>query len=191
MNFQQYKPLALRTEKPLPTALLRLNHAILGLATENGEFTTTVKRIAIYEKPLTVEFIGHMREELGDLLWYVAIACDALNFDIEDYQYLFDEFDSFNTQTQLNMVACRLTMEIGFVAFQAPLMHDLAARESIMRGLLNIVCSVAHACDALGFKIEDIMNENIAKLRERFPDKYSNAAAEARADKGGLDARHS
>ncbi len=31
--------------------------------------------------------------------------------------------------------------------------------------------------------------ENIAKLRERFPDAYSNEAAEARADKGGLDAR--
>lgn len=191
MNFQQYKPLALRTEKPLPTALLRLNHAILGLATENGEFTTTVKRIAIYEKPLTADFIGHMREELGDLLWYVAIACDALELDIPEYQYLFEDFESFNTPTQLNMVACRLTMEIGFIAFQAPLLDDPRSRESIMRGLLNIVCAASHACDALGFKIEDIMADNIAKLQERFPDKYSNAAAEARADKGGLDARHS
>jgi hypothetical protein len=35
------------------------------------------------------------------------------------------------------------------------------------------------------------MDENIAKLQERFPNAYSNAAAEARADKGGLDARNS
>jgi NTP pyrophosphatase (non-canonical NTP hydrolase) len=191
MNFQQYKPLALRTEKPLPSTHLRLNHAILGLATENGEFTTTVKRIAIYEKPISVEFIGHMREELGDLLWYVAIAADAIDCDIPEYQYLFEDYESFDTPTQLNMVACRITMEVGFIAFQAPLLHDARSRESIMRGLLNIVCSVSHACDALGFAIEDLMVENIDKLQKRFPEKYTNAAAEGRADKGGLDARNS
>jgi NTP pyrophosphatase (non-canonical NTP hydrolase) len=191
MDFQQYKPLALRTEKPLPTALLRLNHAILGLATENGEFTTTVKRIAIYEKPVSVEFVGHMREELGDILWYIAIAADAIECDIPEYQYLFEDFDSFSTAIQLNMVSCRLTTEIGFVAFQAPVMHEASGREFIMRSLVNIVGAVSHACDALGFKIEDIMSENIAKLKGRFPEKYSNAAAEARADKGGLDARNS
>jgi NTP pyrophosphatase (non-canonical NTP hydrolase) len=191
MDFQQYKPLALRTEKPLPTALLRLTHALLGLATESGEFTTTVKRVAIYEKPLSTEFIGHMREELGDLLWYVAIACDALEYEISEYQYLFDDFDQLTTTVQLIAVSTRLTREIGFFAFQLPLHEDAGARDFIMRSLLNIVCAVAHACDALGFSIEDVMAENIAKLQARFPDKYSNAAAEGRADKGGLDARNS
>jgi NTP pyrophosphatase (non-canonical NTP hydrolase) len=132
-----------------------------------------------------------MREELGDLLWYVAIAADAIECDIPEYQYLFEDFESFSTSTQLNMVACRLTTEIGFIAFQAPVMAEASGREFIMRSLVNIVGAVSHACDALGFKVEDIMSENIAKLRERFPDKYSNVAAEARADKGGLDARHS
>jgi NTP pyrophosphatase (non-canonical NTP hydrolase) len=184
--------LALRTEKPLATTHLRLNHAILGLATENGEFTTVVKRIAIYEKPLSVEFIGHMREELGDLLWYLAIAADAIDCDVPTGQGLFEDFSRFGTATQLNMIACRIAMEIGFIAFQAPLLDSPASREFVMRSLINIVAAVTHACDALqAFTIEDLMAENIAKLQERFPDKYSNVAAEARADKGGLDARNS
>jgi NTP pyrophosphatase (non-canonical NTP hydrolase) len=191
MNFQQYVPLALRTEKPLATASLRLEHAILGLTTEGGEFTTTVKRVAIYGKAISPEFIKHMREELGDTLWYVAIACDALEYSIPEYQYLFDDFDALPLTQKLKLVSFRLAIETGFIAFGLPNLGDASSRESIMRGLLNIVCAVAHACDALGFKIEEIMDENIAKLKERFPDAYSNAAAEARADKGGLDARNS
>jgi NTP pyrophosphatase (non-canonical NTP hydrolase) len=191
MNFQEYVPLALRTEKPLATAFLRLEHAILGLATESGEFTTTVKRVAIYGKKLSPEFVAHMREELGDTLWYAAIACDALEFDIPEYQYLFDDFDSYSLTEKLKLVSFRLAIETGFIAFGLPNLSDASSKDSIMRGVLNVVCAVAHACDALGFAIEDVMEENIAKLRERFPDAYSNAAAEARADKGGLDARNS
>jgi NTP pyrophosphatase (non-canonical NTP hydrolase) len=193
MNFQQYKPLALRTEKPLATAFLRLEHACLGLATEGGEFTTTVKRVAIYGKAISPEFIKHMREELGDTLWYVAIACDALDFDLSEYQYLYDPsyFDNLSVTDRLKLISLRLSMETGFISFYLPNFEGAGERDSIMRSLLNIVCAVAHACDTLGFTIEEIMAENIAKLKERFPDAYSNTAAEARADKGGLDARNS
>lgn len=191
MNFSEYKYLALRTEKPLATALLRLNHAHLGFFTEGGEFTTTVKRIAIYEKPCSAEFIKHMREELGDILWYAAIAADALELDIPQYQFLFDDFMQHPVPFALNLVATRLSVEIGFFGLDIPV-HDVPRnRESMMRGVVNIVSAVAHACNALGFRIEDVMAENIAKLKDRFPNAYSNQAAEARADKGGLDARNS
>jgi hypothetical protein len=36
-----------------------------------------------------------------------------------------------------------------------------------------------------------VAQNNIAKLQARFPDKFSGAAAEARADKGGLGHRES
>jgi NTP pyrophosphatase (non-canonical NTP hydrolase) len=190
MNFTQYKPLALRTEKPLASALLRLEHVALGLATESGEYTTEVKRAAIYDKPLTPEMVAHMREELGDILWYVAIGCDVFNMDIPEYQYLFDT-SGLPAVAQLKLASLRIATEIGFFTFEIPNFGLQRHQDSIMRGFVNIVSAVAHACDALGFSIEDVMDENIAKLQERFPNAYSNAAAEARADKGGLDARNS
>lgn len=79
MNFNEYQELAGRTEKPLPTEIERLVHACLGLNTEVGEFTTPIKAASIYNKPLDVT---NLEEELGDILWYVALAANALNVSL-------------------------------------------------------------------------------------------------------------
>lgn len=52
-----------------------LLHASEGITTESGEFTDVLKKHIFYGKPLDVE---NMREEIGDLLWYIAIAAEAL-----------------------------------------------------------------------------------------------------------------
>lgn len=120
MNFNEYQANAIRTAKMFDSIGANLVHAALGLATEAGEFTTEVKRIGIYNRPMTEEMQQHMAEELGDVLWYVALACEHLHIS----------------------------------------MHQIA-------------------------------RENIAKLQKRFPEKYSDQAAEQRADKGGLPASQS
>lgn len=61
--------------------LLRLLHASLGMNTEQAEFADALKKSIYYNKPLD---IVNLKEELGDLLWYVAIACDELDIEIED-----------------------------------------------------------------------------------------------------------
>lgn len=78
MNFLEYQAAALRTAKSFNHLPTDLTHAALGLATEGGEFTTIVKRAAIYDRPLTAEDFNHMAEELGDTLWYIALACEHL-----------------------------------------------------------------------------------------------------------------
>ena len=69
----------MRTANVLATEELNLVHAALGLATECGEFTTEVKRAFAYAKPITDEMRAHMSEELGDVLWYIALAAHHLN----------------------------------------------------------------------------------------------------------------
>jgi NTP pyrophosphatase (non-canonical NTP hydrolase) len=120
LNFDEYQVGAFRTCKQFGQLPADLAHMSLGLATESGEFTTVVKRAAIYDKPIDAQAKGHMLEELGDILWYVA-----------------------------------------------------------------------GACSHLGESLEEVAANNLAKLKLRFPEKYSNEAAEGRADKGGLDARSS
>lgn len=120
MNFHEYQIAALRTAKNYNHLPTDLTHAALGIATEGGEFTTEVKRASIYDKPITPEMIDHMVEELGDLLWYIALAAEHLS-------------------VPLNTIAER----------------------------------------------------NIRKLQQRFPDAFTNADAEARADKSGKSARES
>lgn len=93
MNPSAYQRSAARTEAPasgvrerlgslIPEEmerLLRINHAALGMLTEAGEFGNTIKKSLYYGKPLD---ILNAKEELGDLIWYVAIACEAFGFDL-------------------------------------------------------------------------------------------------------------
>jgi len=85
MNFLQYQDAAMRTAKPEDEPLVdNLVHASLGISTEAGEFISEVKRIARYGKEMTPEIKAHMLEELGDVLWYVALGCTALSANMNE-----------------------------------------------------------------------------------------------------------
>ena len=53
--------------------------AALGLTAESGEFTEVVKKIILQGKPYNEENIFHLKRELGDICWYIAQACMALD----------------------------------------------------------------------------------------------------------------
>ena len=57
----------------------RLLTAALGICAEGGEFTEVVKKIVFQGKPVNDENIFHMKRELGDICWYLAQACMALD----------------------------------------------------------------------------------------------------------------
>ena len=58
--------------------------AALGLTAEAGEFTEVVKKIVFQGKPYNEDNIFHMKRELGDIMWYVAQACMALDTDFNE-----------------------------------------------------------------------------------------------------------
>lgn len=58
----------------------RLLHAALGMQTESAEFSDAIKKSLFYGKPLDVV---NLKEELGDLFWYIAIAIDELDTTID------------------------------------------------------------------------------------------------------------
>lgn len=62
----------------------RLLTAAAGITAEGGEFTEIVKKIAFQGKPYNQENIFHMKRELGDILWYIAQACIALDVSFEE-----------------------------------------------------------------------------------------------------------
>tara|TARA_B100000941_G_scaffold44627_1_gene27558 strand:- start:2500 stop:2904 length:405 start_codon:yes stop_codon:yes gene_type:complete len=58
--------------------------AALGLTAESGEFTEVVKKILLQGKPYTEENVFHMKRELGDICWYIAQACMALDTTFDE-----------------------------------------------------------------------------------------------------------
>ena len=62
----------------------QLATAALGLTAESGEFAEVVKKIFFQGKPYNEENIFHMKRELGDVCWYIAQACMALDTSFDE-----------------------------------------------------------------------------------------------------------
>lgn len=61
--------------------LIRLLHGAMGLCTESGELMDQLKRHIFYGAELD---ITNVKEENGDLLWYIAEVLNALNVSMSD-----------------------------------------------------------------------------------------------------------
>ena len=62
----------------------RLLTAGVGINAEGGEFLEIVKKMVFQGKPWTQDNKKHLIIELGDLLWYVAQATQALEISFDD-----------------------------------------------------------------------------------------------------------
>jgi NTP pyrophosphatase (non-canonical NTP hydrolase) len=92
----------------------RLVHAAMGMLGEAAEFSEQVKKRCFYGSKLDAE---NLHEELGDLLYYVAIALDELGLSFEGvmagnirklakrYPEGFKKIDAENRDTEAEMAA--------------------------------------------------------------------------------------
>ena len=62
----------------------RLLTAAVGISAEGGEFMEIVKKMVFQGKPWNADNREHLIIELGDVLWYVAQACMALEVSFDD-----------------------------------------------------------------------------------------------------------
>lgn len=97
MEGKDYQDLAMRTNDGEDT--YRLCHDVfsentdlggllngcLGLAGESGELLDIVKKWVFHEKPLDQE---HLKKELGDVLWYVALISYSMAWDLDEVMEL-------------------------------------------------------------------------------------------------------
>jgi NTP pyrophosphatase (non-canonical NTP hydrolase) len=62
----------------------RLLTAGVGINAEGGEFLEIVKKMVFQGKPWNNDNREHLIIELGDIMWYVAQACNALEVTMDD-----------------------------------------------------------------------------------------------------------
>ena len=62
----------------------RLLTGAVGICAEGGEFMEIVKKIIFQGKPYNQDNIHHMKIELGDVMWYVAQCCMALDISLDE-----------------------------------------------------------------------------------------------------------
>lgn len=81
MTGKEYQKLAMRTcSIQYDNKEGRLHHAVFGLTSEAGEVAGILQKV--YQGH---EFDKeHIKKELGDCLWMIAEACEALDLDMDD-----------------------------------------------------------------------------------------------------------
>lgn len=84
MNPNEYQQLAMRTCALTGDNDAMIHHAVFGLASEAGEVA------GIFQKVYQGHMIDtdHVKKELGDCLWMIAEACEALGFTMEEVMRL-------------------------------------------------------------------------------------------------------
>lgn len=70
--------------KEQKTEMHRLLTGAVGMCSEGGEFLEIVKKMIFQGKPWDEANIRHLKIELGDIMWYVAQATQALGISFDD-----------------------------------------------------------------------------------------------------------
>lgn len=180
VTFDDYQRLAMRTAPPGESLLDGLNHACLGFLTELAEVSAAGTDNL------------HACEELGDTAWYVALATAHLDQPLGALMGTtdIDDLEVPPSPAWTLVSAGRYATEVKRMKVYGKTMTP-DMREVMLQSLKTMMFSLAERCEARGIRFSACLQQNIDKLRKRFPDKFSGAAAEARADKGGKDARES
>jgi NTP pyrophosphatase (non-canonical NTP hydrolase) len=89
MTLSEYQSAVLRTENSDFNSIrgrldsdraLRLIHGVMGVQTEAGELADTLKKATFYGRPFDRI---NILEEVGDVLWYLTVICDAAGSSLE------------------------------------------------------------------------------------------------------------
>jgi NTP pyrophosphatase (non-canonical NTP hydrolase) len=84
MNFEEYQSEASRTAL-YPRRLSNLEYPTLGLAGEAGEVANIVKKIQRdFGGEITAETRAKLKDELGDVLWYISACADELGLTLNE-----------------------------------------------------------------------------------------------------------
>ena len=81
MNVNEYQKLAAVTMNKTLDKRSQILNSALGMCGEAGEFADLIKKHAFQGHNLDVE---HIKKELGDVCWYIALACTAFNLELDD-----------------------------------------------------------------------------------------------------------
>jgi NTP pyrophosphatase (non-canonical NTP hydrolase) len=160
---KNYIKLAIRTEAPSEHRLL---HAAMGLCTEVAEVVEWL------DGPRTD--LEHLREELGDIMWYVAIALNTQRL------LMVDKLDSPDLLGEgYDMVKVHVAVGSFMDQIKRQFFYSKELDKVVLTDALD---TIVRQCVELNRVYLDspfdvVLEKNIAKLKARFPDKFTTEAA--------------
>lgn len=153
MNLEQYFLESARTSSVSSDHKHQVLHGAMGICTEVIEF----------HKSFEEGDEKNVRQEIGDIFWYVAETCRGIGITMNDLD--------FNLEVSMNSVDT-LVEKAGDLLDQAKriIFYHTDINKEKINDLLNVICTELNAIiDDYGYDLEELLEQNIQKLRIRFP----------------------
>ena len=159
---------AIRTESRVENVNTRITHAVVGIMTEAVEYMQHTDHV-------------NAREEIGDLLWYVAILADELHADLSTWLEIAVEKES---KAVWRAKSANLIVKAGDLADTFKKREFYGKDKTYTDPVTELLAVVIQLCFRHETTIQSEMQRVIAKLRTRYPEKFDSHLA----DKRNLDA---
>jgi Predicted pyrophosphatase len=169
MELNKYQQLAMRTrfnDKPLSLEFL---YASIGLAGETAEV------LECFESGFITNY-HELREELGDVTWYISYFCTLMNMDMSSLQSVDIEPSHYHLLKGLPIYVGNLCDQEKKVYFHK---HKRDCCNSRI-WLAYILDNVRIMCKTYNMDFDLILHENIEKLKRRYPDGFSEEHSQKR-----------
>lgn len=158
---------------------IRLLHGAIGLASELAEIREMARDNDYVDKV-------NLLEEMGDLFWYMGIIVDELGIDpnqifrTKQVKAVLWQFPDLAASNELSTIIDTLTICIGYMIdiFKKSLMYGKEIDVETVEGILQEMgIDIEDALNAHGYTSNDARQINIDKLRARYGEKFTEAAA--------------
>ena len=163
MKWEEYIEQSARTDTAASREEAWDNYS-LGLFGEVGEVTEIIKKHLYHGAALDLH---RLQEEFGDVCWYLAALARRQGVSVRGHVFEGD----------LLKMARGLAIAVGGLLW-AQHLYATAPLEQVMSAVRSL-------CSLLDLDFEEVLDANIAKLRERYPDGFVKRGS----DLGGLAAR--
>lgn len=159
MKINQYQTESKRTCPSLGSDKLDLAHMVLGIFSEYEEYVNAVKNQDIFNQS----------EECSDMMWYISNYC---TFKFINLELLWNE-KQFNKQDFQYNVSILQDYVKKYIAYNKPINEE--KETEILKAILYNISQMYGMIN-----VEKSLQNNIDKLKVRFPDKFSEELANNR-----------
>lgn len=169
MNFEEYRVASKRTiNNMLSDEELKL-HGICGLMSEVNEIADVYKEVA-GAKTLNDRFDAekHCLSEIGDALWFVAEIATAENIRVPEDCIVVGSVTEYITEY------CTIV--------QKRMQGKAYSEYDVVHAVGCILACFRNEAAFFGYKLSDLYEQNLEKLRKRYPEGFSEERSEHRAE---------
>jgi len=161
MKFSEYKLLSTRTNKWLLSSQFDLAHALIGMTSELNE---------LQDAMASGDFVNRS-EELSDIAWYLSLYVNVRDIELADSTYgqIGGTFSNL-----IRYVSLLTDLAKKWIIYNKEIPQEI--EKEYCQILLNILANFDNGeCD-----FETGLQNNIDKLKKRYPEKYSDELAQNR-----------